>query len=298
MPESDWPEQTAKITSEESELLEVKKEINIFSLSAVSTAADTLISYFSCWSKLLRSVAWLSRFKAYLLWKTRRRLLALPTKVNISCGEIRAAEYAIISYVQYRNFGDVISYLSASDSLTLKDSRLRALNPVIIDGLLCVGGRLGNSNLMGACKKPVILPKMHPVTNAIICHYHRVEGHMGVTHTLSAIRRHYWIVQGAAAVRRAIGMCIGCKERTAKPIAQKMADLPPFRVVPDYPFASTGVDYFGPITVREGRKNLKRYGCLFTCLKTRAVHIEVSHALTTDSFLMALYRFIGRRGYP
>ena len=43
---------------------------------------------------------------------------------------------------------------------------------------------------------------------------------------------------------------------------------------------------------------MKRYGCLFTCFVTRAVHIEVAHSLELDSFICALQRFISRRGKP
>ena len=39
-------------------------------------------------------------------------------------------------------------------------------------------------------------------------------------------------------------------------------------------------------------------GCLFTCLKTRAVHIEVAHSLNSDSFLCAFVRFVARGGAP
>ena len=74
-----------------------------------------------------------------------------------------------------------------------------------------------------------------------------------------------------------------------------MADLPKDRVTPAPPFTYTGVDYFGSYVVKEGRKELKRYGCLFTCLASRAVHIETANSLETDSFIQALRRFIPRR---
>ena len=54
---------------------------------------------------------------------------------------------------------------------------------------------------------------------------------------------------------------------------------------------------FGLFTVKNGRKERKRHGALFTCLLSRAFHIEVIHSMTTDFFIMYLRRFIGRRGY-
>ena len=60
----------------------------------------------------------------------------------------------------------------------------------------------------------------------------------------------------------------------------------------------TGVDYFGPIYVKRCRIEVKRYGCIFTCLSIRAIHIEIVHTLDTNSFINALHRFIARRGKP
>ncbi len=58
------------------------------------------------------------------------------------------------------------------------------------------------------------------------------------------------------------------------------------------------MDCFGPFLVKIGRRNEKRWGILFKCLTTRAVHIEILTSLDADSFLMALRRFIARRGKP
>ena len=47
-----------------------------------------------------------------------------------------------------------------------------------------------------------------------------------------------------------------------------------------------------------GRTRAKRYLCLFTCLTTRAVHLEMSYSLDTDSFINAFTRMTSRRGTP
>ena len=81
-----------------------------------------------------------------------------------------------------------------------------------------------------------------------------------------------------------------------QPGEQKMADLPEERITSAPPFTYCGVDLFGPFQIKQGRKEVKRYGVLFTCLTSRAVHIETADLLETDSFINALRRFIARRG--
>ena len=74
-----------------------------------------------------------------------------------------------------------------------------------------------------------------------------------------------------------------------------MADLPSDRLEPSPPFTFCAVDLFGPWYIKEGRKELKRYGVLFTCLACRAIHVETSNSLSTDSFINSLRRFIAIR---
>ena len=80
---------------------------------------------------------------------------------------------------------------------------------------------------------------------------------------------------------------------------QLTVDLPKERLIPyQPPFTYTGVDFFGPFYVKHGQGSEKIYGCLFTCLTSRALHIEDMSSLETDAFIQALPRFISNRGHP
>ena len=165
------------------------------------------------------------------------------------------------------------------------------------DGLLRVGGRLTRAHISSDAKHQIIIPKDSHVSNLIIDHYHKLSGHSGRQHVLSMIRQKYWIIKANSAVRRVLRGCYSCRKREAPPCEQIMANLPEDRLIPDKPpFTAVGVDLFGPFQVRRSRSLVKRYGVIFTCLTIRAVHIEGAHSLDTDSFLLALRRFIARRG--
>lgn len=218
----------------------------------------------------------------------------------------------IIRLVQQESFGKHYKYFLTKDEtnqlsissrkLSIKGNRklksILKLSPFLKHGLLRVGGRLQHSSLPYETRHPLILPSNHHVTFLIIDQYHRQEGHSGTLHVLSSTRDKFWIMKGQRVVREALRKCWDCKVREAKVGEQIMAPLPPVRVNPTRPFASTGVDYMGPLMVKIGRSTVKRYGCIFTCLATRALHIEVSESLTTSSFLCAFSRFICRRGRP
>ena len=75
-----------------------------------------------------------------------------------------------------------------------------------------------------------------------------------------------------------------------------MADLPEERFATEPPFTYSGMDMFGPFYVKEGRKQIKRFVVLFTCLSSRAIHLESTASMATDSFIQALRRFLARRG--
>ena len=90
-----------------------------------------------------------------------------------------------------------------------------------------------------------------------------------------------------------------CKIRRSSPQVPEMGLIPRCRLgTYERPFTNTGMDYFGPMFVSVGCRRETRYGVLFTCLTTRAVHLELAGGLTTDSCIMSIRKLIGRCGCP
>ena len=97
-----------------------------------------------------------------------------------------------------------------------------------------------------------------------------------------------------------IGKCQRCRRLEGKGYkSPPVADLPNFRVNETLPFSNTGVDFAGPLFVKNGSGEMKKvYVALFFCSVTRAVHLELVEDLHTTSFINSLRRFCARRGTP
>ena len=302
---------------------EVKREAKT---AVVTNQADgendvlrRIISYFSSWFRLKKFIAWILRYRLKLLQSCRRRKEGVVKQlVNgkpepISVEEMKTAEVEILKHVQKQSFVEELRCTRNEKKercdptvekrmktrVVKKSNPIYKLNPVIVNGLLCVGGRLSRAPIQEESKHPVILLKRHHVVDLIVRYYHLISGHSGKEHVLSLIREKLWIVKARVTVRNVINNCFDCKRRQTPVGVQKMADLPADRVTPQKPpFSFIGVDCFGPFLVKRGRSQVKRYGVLYTCLVTRAVHIEVAYSMDTDSFINSMRRFIARRGTP
>ena len=175
------------------------------------------------------------------------------------------------------------------------NSKLEQLNPIISENVLKVNGRLKHSNLPAELKHPIILPSDHHITQIIIRDIHENSLHSGRDHTLAISREHYWITNAKSVIKRVLSQCIPCKIENMKLSNQPMGQLPNKRTaVFDPVFTNTGVDYFGPILVKNSKRarftsgHSKRYGVVFTCLITRATHLELADDLGIDSLILAL----------
>ena len=159
--------------------------------------------------------------------------------------------------------------------------------------------RLKHSNLDYNAKHPILLTAKHRVVQLLLEKAHRDKLHEGTEFVRNMLQQGYWIIGMRNALRKIKSRCIKCGHRNASPIHPPMADQPRGRLDEHtFPFTHTEVDYFGPFEVKFLRRTLKRWCCFFTCLTTRAVHIEVVQTLDTESCLAAVKRFIARRGYP
>ena len=156
------------------------------------------------------------------------------------------------------------------------------------DNLIVERGRLQFASINEEVKHPMVLPSKNHVADLVIRYYHGLVGHMGQESVLACLKEKFWILKGRANVRRVIRSCVDCQRRKKPTCKQITANLPQDRVKAyEPPFTYVGVDFFGPIEVKQKRSRVKRYGCLFTCFNTRVVHIEIVHSLNTDSMLNA-----------
>ena len=252
---------------------------------------DDLINHYSSWSRLIRATCFWLRLKGKLSGKG---LVCGPLSVQ----EIELAESIVIKHVQGHAFAEEIKQLSR-DKVVGKSSRIKDLLPMLDDaGLLRVGGRIGRAAFDEDRKHPVLIPHESPIAKQIARDIHNVA-HLGVEWSLSFMRAKYWVTRGRNLLKSAKRDCFLCKKMYDSPSSQRMADLPPERLVPNRPpFSFVGTDCFGPILVKSGRSQLKRYGCIFSCFTTRAIHIEMLRSMDTDSMINALRRFMSRRGDP
>ena len=246
----------------------------------------------SKWKDMVRIMAWVHRVFSSVRWSK-------PLAVQ----DTATAELTLLRLIQEEAFQEELKFYGKSNGTTPKALRkgkgnIWRLDPYVdSSGLLRVGGRIRKSRYPDVDRHPVILPKDSVAVRRILEHHHYRVHHGGHPATLNAVRSHgYWVISGHTQVKRLIYACVQCRKYRGKLGEQKMADLPASRTEEVAPFTHAGVDMFGPFKIKEGRKRILRYVSLFTCFSSRAVHLESVNNLSTDNFILALRRFLARRG--
>ena len=285
LPEEQWPQSEPEPNQEEVEK-ECRKTLNLGAVVFSPTIVDS--NRFSSWKKLVRVIAWVLRIKKKFLAKLKKTNESQMRQGPLSAQELEEGRKHVIRHAQ-KNLQS-----------RLLNNEFKMLSPFVDDeGIIRVGGRVDKAMVSYETKHPVLLPHDHVISRLIIQEAHRC-GHPGVATTVARTRTNYWIVRGHDLAKAVKYKCVLCREMEPKTETQIMADLPQHRIAPNSPpFHYTSCDYFGPLTVKIGRnKTTKYYGVIFTCLNTRAVHLEIATDYSTMEFNQTLRRFFSIRGYP
>lgn len=281
-PRSKWPLNEVCFTGE---IPEVKTLAMMTIDSPPLPLLCELANRVSTWNKLIRIVIYVLRFAK-----------KLPKQFNVS--HLEYAEFSVIRHLQSVHFANEIAKYKKGILLPRSFLRLNAF--VDNQGVLRVGGRLTNASIAYDSQHPILLPRRDHIVNLIIDYYHRKYLHTGPQLLMSLLRQKYWILSARNIVRTRVQKCNICFKTRPTNQFPLMASLPACRVTEAKAFCHTGVDYAGPlaITPHRGRgiRSTKAYICLFVCLVTKAVHLELSSDLSAEAFLNSFKRFLARRG--
>ena len=275
-----------------SELKENDPEIRKALIYAVSSTTPVLLERIEKFSSWFDAVTALAVLKKYL------RHLQLKVQVTpITESDRLDAETTYIRLQQQYSFAKELGNLSQKKAVS-QDSTLSKLDPFVDkDGMLRVGGRLTHSSQHFKIIHPLILPKSSHVTHLIVKHFHEVMKHQGRGITVNALRQNgFWIIGCSRVVSSLIFKCVTCRKLRGQLQSQKMSNLPSDRLAVSPPFTYCGMDCFGPFLIQEGRKQMKKYGLLITCMASRAIHIEMLDDMTADACINGLRCFIALRG--
>uniref|UniRef100_A0AAG5DPQ0 Integrase catalytic domain-containing protein n=1 Tax=Anopheles atroparvus TaxID=41427 RepID=A0AAG5DPQ0_ANOAO len=287
-PEADWPTTPRALGSP-------TEEMRATLLLLVEWVPLLKYERFSKWERLLRTMAYVRRFASNIQPGRARKIGPLTQE------ELMMARVELLRQVQNEAFPDEVAELMTDSPTIEKTSSIHTYCPIMDErGLIRQQSRLATADhLEYDVRFPIILPRQHPCTTLLVEKLHRKYRHAHSETVVNEIRQEYAIPKLRPLVKRIIRNCCYCKVRRTIPAPPRMAALPKARLaIFEPPFSRTGVDYFGPFLIKQGRANVKRWVALFTCLTTRAVHLEVACDLSTASLILCVRRFVCRRGPP
>ncbi|XP_062703843.1 uncharacterized protein LOC134286271 [Aedes albopictus] len=245
---------------------------------------------------LVRLIAWIRRFANNCRQRSgQQRMIG-----SLTAEEHDSALLALVQLAQSECFPLDLADIAAKNEVR-PTSKLHNLHPMMIDGILCVGGRLGNAPVSPGRRHPMILDSRHPLTRLILLDYHHRLLHGGPQLMIACVREKFWPLSVRNLARKIMHECMKCFRAKPRSHEQLMGDLPLERVSPAPAFQRVGIDYCGPFELQPATRKgapVKCYLCLFVCLVCKAVHVEVVMDLTSEAFLAALRRFVARRGRP
>ena len=239
--------------------------------SAVPSVLIRLTNWYGTLQRAVRSTAWLLRAKRCLQSKVNGKWVPLSTSDPVGAQDYKNALLALIRIVQLQEFPGLIEALERYPSHKVAKGKAgsaprQAIQPLLkhcpiaLDGVIRLGGRLQRASQPKDFRHPIVLPKNHHFTGLIVQYHHAEFGHNSSNYVLNTLRaRHHVIGQERTVKYHIKKMCMECRNRSATFGSQLMAPLPPARVeVGPSAFENCGIDYMGPLEVRQARSTLKR----------------------------------------
>ncbi|XP_072392311.1 uncharacterized protein [Diabrotica undecimpunctata] len=177
----------------------------------------------------------------------------------LSTLELNTSLLTLIKFVQRQSFPYDYDALSNSNQIDRR-SKLLGLNPFFdtTTKLIRVGGRLHHSSFDFNKKHPIVLPSKHHLTILIARHEHLKLLHIGPQALLASLRENYWPISGRNLVRKIVRDCVRCFRFNNKPEQYLMGNLPESRITPSRPFTVSGVDYAGPVLLRDRKGRITK----------------------------------------
>ena len=296
---SDWPFQPSKGSMYIAPKVETATESEVPSQAfPVSSSIDEPVivwARFSSYTKLIRIVAYVLRLSPRF-----RHFRTFSSKIE-DPAELDNAEKRLLYLSQMESFPDDISAVTSNKSVKSGKLRLPSYSPFLgSDNLLRSQSRLRRlADVSYDLKHPVLLDGKHPLISLMLVHLHRRYHHLGLDYVRAQVAQKFIILKIRAVLRTVRYRCTLCRKRDVEVVNPIMADLPKERLgYQEPPFSNCGVDYFGPFYVTIRRSSEKRWMFLFTCLTTRAVHLEVVSSMDTSACVSGIERFLARRGAP
>ena len=146
-------------------------------------------------------------------------------------------------------------------------------------------------------KLSILLDARNPLVR--LQHTHVQHCHQDSDYLRALVHQGLAVDKLRATLRTTVSRCVTCRKRRVETVTLVIADFPRERLAfKEPPFSNTGVHYFVSLFVIVRRSTEKRWGFVFTCLTTRAVHFEVIPRIDTSSWVLGIKRFCARRGIP
>ncbi|XP_024872186.1 uncharacterized protein LOC112454821 [Temnothorax curvispinosus] len=291
--ESEWPvsnvvihedkikneiRKTAKVTGQI-----IDSEI-VSAISQVNRTIEIQPFYVPSTSDFCTVVGAIARIKRFVTNYKLHKLGKQKLSGELTRNEINDAKRTVLAIIQRDSFDGT------------DDIRLRNMNVFVAeDSLIRMKSKILERDDSFSFRYPIVLLGENLLVQMMIREFHTRLGHVHVTALLNVLREEYWVIHGQKVARSIVRKCVVCAQQNAQPFTVATAPLPMNRVRDARVFEIVGVDFAGPLFLKN---DVKAWVCIFTCAVYRAVNFELVSSLSTDKFIEAFCRFVDRRGQP